>query len=225
MGFSAAGQVLDLIAGVVSLAFPPHCLLCQTPLETVGARDALCAGCRRALPVNARLLTAPAGLVWARAACRYDGAAKRCVLRLKYDAQLGLAAPMARRMLAAARATPRWTADAVLPVPLHAVRARERTFNHAESLAAAVGRGLGLPVVTGALARTRPTVPQHRLDARRRRRNVGGAFLVRRPERLLGRRLLLVDDVVTTGATARACAQALSAAGAAEVGLLTFAHG
>lgn len=224
MQVHAARHVQEVVAGLVSLVFPPHCLLCRTPLEVVGLDEALCAACGAALPVHPLPAIAPPDLVWVRAACRYEGAAKHCVLRLKYDAQLGLVEPMARRMLAAAGAAPTWAADAVLPVPLHAVRARERTFNHAEQLAAVVGRGLGVPALTGTLVRTRPTTPQHRLDARSRRRNVAGAFTVRRPEWVRGRRLLLVDDVLTTGATARACARALTADGAAEIGLLTFAR-
>ncbi len=225
MMFAAAHHVQEVIAGLVSVVFPPHCLLCRTPLEAVGPEEALCAACGAALPVHPLPAIAPADLAWVRAACRYDGAAKRCVLRLKYDARLGLAEPMARRMLAAAAAVPTWATDAVLPVPLHAVRARERTFNHAGALAAVVGRGLGVPVLAGTLVRTRPTAPQYGLDARHRQRNVRGAFTVQRPATVRGRRLLLVDDVLTTGATARACARALTAAGATEVGLLTFAHG
>lgn len=225
MRLAGTGHFQEALAGLVSLVFPPHCLLCRTPLEAVGREDALCPACGAVVSVHLRPAAAQPGLAWVRAACRYEGAAKHCVLRLKYDAQLGLAEPMARRMLAAAAAAPTWAADAVVPVPLHAVRARERTFNHAEALATTVGRGLGLPVLAGALTRARPTTPQHRLDARRRRRNVAGAFTVRRPAAVRGRRLLLVDDVLTTGATARACAQALTAAGAADVGLLTFAHG
>lgn len=225
MKFAAAHHVQEVLAGLVSVVFPPHCLLCRVPLEAVGPEEALCPACGAALPMSPRPALAPPELAWVRAACHYDGTAKRCVLRLKYDARLGLADPMARRMLAAAAVPPTWTAEAVLPIPLHAIRARERTFNHAERLAAAVARGLDLPLLADTLVRTRPTAPQYGLDARRRQRNVRGAFTVRQPAAVRGRRLLLVDDVLTTGATARACARALTAAGAAEVGLLTFAHG
>lgn len=218
MRFDATRHVHDVIAGLVSLVFPPHCTLCRTPGD-----DALCPACHAALPPP-RLGPAPDGVAWIRAACRYDGAAKACVRRLKYDARVELAAPMAARMLAASAATPVFHAEAFVPVPLHAVRARERTFNQAAVLAAALSTQTGRPVLH-ALVRRRLTVPQSSLAVRARRRNVTGAFRVARPSLVRGRRLLLIDDVVTTGATARACARALRAAGAAEVGVLAFAHG
>lgn len=218
MEFDAARHVQEVIAGLVSLAFPPHCAVCG-----VAADDPLCPACRAALPPAIQPTLAE--VAWFRAACRYAGAAKACVRRLKYDARLELAPPMAARMLAAARIEPTFPADVIVPVPLHAVRARERTFNQAAALAVVVGRGLGSPVRPEALARRRATAPQSSLAGLGRSRNVAGAFVVRRPALVRGRRIVLIDDVVTTGATARACVRALRAAGAAEIGLLTFAHG
>ena len=110
--------------------------------------------------------------------------------------------------------------DALVPVPLHRSRLRMRGANQAEILSRQVGERTGLPVMD-VLVRTRPTRPQTRLDAKGRRENVEGAFALRSPVK--GLRLLLVDDVRTTGATARACARVLSAGGAKNVGILTAA--
>lgn len=236
----------EFATGVLSLLYPPHCALCNHPLASE-APEPVCQPCWEALPLQAppwctgcgrslagtgldvtrcqkcRSRRSPIG--WARAACRYEGPAKTCVLQLKYHAQLALAAPMARQMVAVALAPPRLTANALVPVPLHPARERERQFNQASVLAQAVGIALGLPVLHGVLVRQRPTAPQATLEAAERRRNVARAFAAGRTAEICGRTLVLIDDVVTTGETAVACAKALKAAGAADVGLLTFAHG
>lgn len=194
---------------------PPWCPGCARSLAGTGADVTHCRDCRRR----------PSGFAWARAACAYEGVAKECVVQLKYHRQLGLVGPMARQMLAAARTLPPVAAEALVPVPLHAARQRERTFNQAGVLAESLGAALGLPVLAHALLRRRATAPQHTLEAPARRANVAGCFAIRQPALVRGRSLLLVDDVVTTGATAQACARALRAAGATRLGLLAFAHG
>jgi ComF family protein len=112
----------------------------------------------------------------------------------------------------------------LVPVPLHPRRRRERGFNQAELLALALARGTGLEVSPGLLVRRRDTSSQAGLSAASRRRNVTGAFAARHRPRLVGRTLVLVDDVITTGATAAACARVLKQAGAAEVRLVTVAR-
>jgi ComF family protein len=112
----------------------------------------------------------------------------------------------------------------LVAVPLHPRRHRERGFNQAELLAIALARGSGLDLAQGVLVRRKDTPPQAGLSSAARRRNVVGAFAVRRRPRVNGRTLVLVDDVATTGATAGACARALAEAGAAEVRLLTVAR-
>ncbi len=114
--------------------------------------------------------------------------------------------------------------DVVVPVPLHPARLRRRGFNQAWVLATPVARRLQVPIVGSRLRRVRPTASQVALPERDRRRNVRGAFVVvaRRP--VAGLRVLLVDDVFTTGATVAECARALSAAGAAAVDALTLAR-
>jgi ComF family protein len=115
-------------------------------------------------------------------------------------------------------------ADVLVPVPLHPRRHRERGFNQAELLAAELGRRAAVPLAAGALVRRTDTASQSGLTAARRRDNVAGAFAVRHRSRIAGRVVVLVDDVYTTGATARSCARALRAAGAREVRLLTVAR-
>ena len=111
----------------------------------------------------------------------------------------------------------------VIPVPLHSARQRDRGFNQAESLGAGVARSLGLRLDSGILHRVRSTPPQTGLSHSARRRNVQGAFEVR-GRSVRGQSLLLVDDVMTTGATAHACSQRLKQAGAKKVLVLTLAR-
>src|SRR5205823_1833243 len=107
--------------------------------------------------------------------------------------------------------------DALVPVPLDAARVRERGYNQAALLAAPVAAALDVPLAPTWLRRTRPTRPQVGLSARERRVNVRGAFTCPEPAAVAGQRVLVVDDVMTTGATLEACAEALVAAGAAGV--------
>jgi ComF family protein len=115
--------------------------------------------------------------------------------------------------------------DAVECVPLHRRRFRQRTFNQSALLAAGVALRMGLPVLDGGLTRTRDTGTQTRMNATMRSKNVRGAFEVRDPAVVEGRRILLVDDVMTTGATVSECSRALDEAGAADVYVLTVARG
>lgn len=114
--------------------------------------------------------------------------------------------------------------DLVIPVPLHPSRLRWRGFNQAALLAAPVARRLGCKLDVGSLIRVVPTTPQTAKDIQTRRRNVRNAFAVKRPARIANRRVLLIDDVMTTGATANECARALRAAGARSVDVLTLAR-
>jgi ComF family protein len=196
------------------------CLRCGWPFPAAeaaaGAAAPLCQRCREAADAF-RLARAPLRY-------RQEGVARAAILLAKHGGRLALLGHLARLLAAEA---PRYLApeewDVLVPVPLHWTRRWRRGFNQAEVLARGVGRGLGIPVSTAALSRVRATPPQQG-DAEARRRNVRDAFRVRRPGRVAGRRILLVDDVFTTGATANAAARALRAAGAADVGVLTLAR-
>lgn len=114
--------------------------------------------------------------------------------------------------------------DLVVPVPLHPKRLRWRGFNQAALLAAEVAKRLGCKLDTTSLVRIVATPPQTAHDLETRRRNVRHAFAVRRPDRIANQRMLLVDDVMTTGATANECARTLRAAGARSVDVFTLAR-
>jgi ComF family protein len=155
----------------------------------------------------------------------YEGALRTLVLELKYRSRQRVARHLAE--LLARDPACRTLAEPgalLVPVPLHPCRRRERGFNQAELLALALAARLARACEPAVLVRRRETRPQAGLTAAARRRNVAGAFAVRRQARVAGRLVVLVDDVVTTGATVQACAQALRAAGAREVRLVSAAR-
>ena len=166
--------------------------------------------------------------VWnrARAVCAFDeGPARRMVYRFKYWDRMEVAKPLGLWM-ARAGADLLEEADLLIPVPLHRTRLALRRFNQAMALAQSVSGACGVPVDAGALERVKPTPPQVGLSRLQRAVNLQGAFKVAddaRP-RIAGARLVLVDDVLTTGATTNAAARALLRAGAASVDVLTFAR-
>ena len=167
----------------------------------------------------------PPGFARARAAVRYDDIASALVHALKYGDRLDLAPTMGRWMARAGRELTDG-ADALVPVPLHWRRLWARRFNQAAALARASSQSCGVPVLDDALKRIRATPQQVGLKRADRAANVQGAFRV--PDEgspaVAGRRLVLVDDVLTSGATLDACARALLRAGAAQVDVLTFAR-
>lgn len=161
----------------------------------------------------------------ARAAYLYAGVADRMVKKLKYDRREEYAPELAKHMAAVvARDRDRLAADWIVPVPLHHTRRRSRGFNQAEQIARALARLTGMALARRVLRRTRPTESQTFLGREERALNVAGAFAVRRPEGIAGSRVLLVDDVYTTGATLNECARVLREAGAREVVCLAFAR-
>jgi ComF family protein len=145
----------------------------------------------------------------------YDERAALVVQELKYRERPGLARSLGAEL---ARVTPPSTGDLLLALPLHAARERERGYNQAAALAESLSEEIGVPRLPSAVRRVRSTRPQARLDARARRRNVAGAFRVEAAG-LAGRHVIVVDDVVTTGATFEACFDALIEAGARPTGV------
>ena len=204
-------------SSVVPAPRPPLCPCCGRP-EPGRSREALCPRCSRARP----------GYDRARACALYgETPAFRSPLaellhRYKYGREVTLARPLAHLLLERCPFEPAY--DLLVPVPLHPERLRWRGFNHALLLARPLGRRWRLPVEPRVLRRWRDTPPQVGLPESQRRRNVAGAFRVRRPDRICGRRVLLVDDVLTTGATLDACARALRDAGAERVDALALAQ-
>ncbi len=152
----------------------------------------------------------------------YDGTLRRLIHLFKFDRVASLAGPLGGDLVRAL--PPDRQFDVIVPMPLHWYRRWQRGFNQSELLAAAVGRRMGLPVVKGTLRRKRHVAPQSGLSRAARRRNVAGLFSVSDRAAVAGRRVLLVDDVLTTGATAQAAARALKSAGAAQIFVLTLAR-
>jgi ComF family protein len=194
----------------------PVCAACGQPFEVDPGGETLCADC----------LAHPPAFDKARAILRYDDAGKKPVLALKHADRLDLV-PAFGRWLERAGKDLLLASDVIVPVPLHRFRLWQRRYNQSAELARALARRTGLPCEPLLLERRRPTPSQGEMpSARARRRNVLGAFAVPKARRaaLKGKRVLLIDDVLTTGATASACARALKRAGAAAVLVLALAR-
>jgi ComF family protein len=207
----------EAAAGVIDLLFPPVCLVCRA------SGPPFCESCREGVrPVPD--LAPPPGVGAVRSAGSHEGALRSAVLALKFARKTALAAPLAELLAEElARCRLGWRPDLLLPVPIHWLRRLERGFNQSELLAAELGRRAELPV-SRALARRRATPPQVGTAGPRRVENVRDAFAVRRRGEVEGRRVVLVDDVWTTGATLAECARTLRAAGAGEVCAVTVTH-
>ena len=233
---------------LLDLVFPAVCPVCDTRSEDA-ARRPFCGPCWAALPVGlgpgcpvcgepfpglggafpcAACQQASPPYAFARAVAAYQDGMREAIHALKFGGRTVVATPLGELLAEAGPAilpvSPAGWADGLVPVPLHPARLAERGFNQADLLAAPCATAWGVPVLARALVRTRPTRPQTDLDAAARRANVRDAFRVPRPAEVAGRRLLLLDDVLTTGATAAAAARALRAAGATSVGVLALAR-
>ena len=167
----------------------------------------------------------PPAFAYARAAARYEEVAREALHAFKFRGRRALGGPLGDLLVeVVARGLPQGLPDLLVPVPLHPRRQRERGFNQASLLAHRVGRALGRPVRDDVLARVVATQSQASLDASARKANVRGAFRLRRPELVAGRHVLVVDDVLTTGATLGECVHRLEEGGAVPIGVLTVAR-
>ena len=175
-----------------------------------------------AVPPCATCKATPLRYDYARSAAVYEGALREALHAFKFAGRRALAGPLGDLAAEQCVGSLPEGIDALIPVPLARERERERGFNQATLLARRIGRRLGAPTRPGWLVRTRSTRPQSDLSAAERRANVRGAF--RATDRVAGRHLLLIDDILTTGATLEACARALREAGARRVGVLTVAR-
>ena len=218
---NAARGLATLGRAALAFAFPQRCAGCGVEASP----GPLCDGCVRRIPrlsfeLCVRCLAAerePIGCVLHRgygvwAAWLYDERAQILAHALKYGGRPGLARSLAIPLVEAL--PPGVRPDVVVDVPLHAARRRERGYNQAAVLADAVAERLGAPRLLGALVRPRATREQARLGSRERRANLAGAVRVACPDVLEERKVLLVDDVVTSGATLEACLSALAGCGA-----------
>lgn len=209
------GSLCPQCWGGMGFLSAPLCHACGHPFDVDpgGAGDMLCGPC----------LAKPPSWNRARAVLRYDDASKPLILRFKHADRLEGAPAFARWM---ARAGAEMLADAeiLVPVPLHRWRLLARRYNQAALLALALGRQCGVAVAPDALVRLRRTLSQGHMDREQRRRNVAGAFALpeRRKALVAGKRVVLIDDVLTTGATLGECARVLLKTGAARVDVLTL---
>lgn len=235
--FAQAGRTaLDFV-------FPPTCLACRA---AVAQADALCGACWRGMRfierpfcdrlgtpfehemgegvLSAKAVDDPPVYARARAVvCFEEGPARTLIHRLKYSDRLELAKPMGRWMARAGRDI-LMEADALAPVPLHVTRLWRRQFNQAAALAQTIARQCGKPLELGLVERARATRSQVGLTRAQRAANLQGAFRCPPAAALEGRRIVLVDDVLTSGATANAAARALLKGGAKAVDVLVFAR-
>jgi ComF family protein len=227
----------------LDIALPTLCVACREPVDGEG----VCAKCwaklsfiappfcpRLGIPfvydpgpglLSMEAIADPPAYVRARAAVRYDDVARTLVHALKYQDRTDLDPAMGRWMARAGRELLDG-AEALIPVPLHWRRGWSRRYNQSSALARVIERQSGVKVVSEALRRARPTQQQIGLSRSQRASNVQGAFKVAadRQSDIQGRRVILVDDVLTSGATADACARALLRARAAQVDVLVFAR-
>jgi ComF family protein len=230
-------------ARVLDIALPQLCATCREPVHGAG----LCAACwsklsfiappyceRLGIPfpfdggpglLSMEAIADPPVYHRARAAVRYDDISSKLVHALKYGDRLDLAPTMGRWMANAGRELLA-DADAIVPVPLHWRRQWMRRFNQSALLAEIIAKASGRVVTHGALKRVKATPQQVGLGKSERAENVQGAFRVPAEGKaeVTGRKLVLIDDVLTSGATAEGCARVLLRSGAASVDVLVFAR-
>ncbi len=240
---ACSGALSHAARTALDIALPTLCIACREPVAGVG----VCAACwtqlsfierpycpRLGIPfvydpgsdmLSMEAIANPPAYQRARAAVRYDDIAKVLVHALKYQDRTDLAPAMGRWM-ARAGAELLETADVLIPVPLHWRRGWSRRYNQSGALARVIAAQSGVPVAPDALKRVRPTRQQVGLSRNDRARNVQGAFKVAtdRTNRIQNRRIVLIDDVLTSGATVDACARVLLRAKAAQVDVLVFAR-
>ncbi len=194
----------------------PYCLSCGRPFPEVPSNEKLlCPSCLKGDNYPFRMC---------RSAFHYDDTSKNLVLGLKFLDKTENAGVLSRFLYQAGRDIWAEGADLLLPIPLHYTRLIKRRYNQSALLAKELEKLVVIPVDYGSVIRHKKTRPQVEFSGHERIQNVKGAFLVKHPERISGRRIVLIDDVMTTGSTLKECALVLQKAGAASVDALTVAR-
>jgi len=239
-------KLADLLRGfftdLLEFIYPSHCGLCGSELGR--EERVVCVACWRDLDAISAPFCSLCGISlsrfaplcpscglrrhrfsFARSHTLFDPGLQKIIHMLKYGRKRSLAEPLASLMAVVMSGDSRFEdMEALVPVPLHPIKLRERGYNQSELLASKLSRLTGLPVLAGALIRTVNTPSQSQLNLSQRMINVQEAFRTRTCQSVENRRIVLVDDVLTTGATVDACAAALLDAGAAEVSVITIAR-
>lgn len=238
-----------LFKGFKDLIYPNCCLVCKNKLPGLDQQQLICAGCWDKIERNLPPFCASCGrhltpeaieknscpscskcktsFYFDRAfsPCAYTGAVMKLIHEFKYSGKDYLGKPLGKLMNSFIRdyQLPIQHLDFVIPIPLHKSRLREREFNQAEILSQEIGRQFNKPVLTDCLLRVKPTKTQTELTFQERCQNIKKSFSVTKPELIKDTNLLLIDDVLTTGATSNEAAKCLKEAGAQRVLLLTLA--
>lgn len=219
---------------VMDALFPPRCGGCGQPgtwwcatcqAGLIWLRPPLCPQCGQPQQDGRKCVACqrePSNLAAIRSAVLFDGPVRQAIHKFKYENQTVLAEPLGE-LLKHCWNVVEFSVDVIVPVPLHAARLRERGYNQSALLARRLAAAAHLPLVEDCLLRTRATASQMTLGAAERRVNVRGAFECA-DGRLTGKRVVLIDDVCTTGATLHECGAALLRAGAVSVWALTLAR-
>ncbi len=247
----AAAILKEVYVGLLDLLYPPRCILCSAAqtepfcADCAGkihpSRPPYCDRCGYPVSANEELCgSCIAGqeppYAWAQAMGEFTGPLREAIHQFKYNGKTALAAPLGK-LLAQSLDSPKsplltptypdtsHTVDLIVPVPLHRSRFKRRGYNQAELLARVIAREKGWELDTKGLIRIRHTQTQTALRIAERASNVEGAFASRTPQYFQGRRVLLIDDVLTTRATVRECARIILSAGAERVCVAALAQG
>ena len=206
-------MIVRFAKALLNLVYPLTCCACD---EKMAGNTGICDPCASKVDKNL------AGV----AACRYDGVLKKALQTFKYKNGLALVDTFSRFLIEfIERNFDMKNIDAIIPMPLHPVKLRQRGFNQSQLLAVPISKRYGVPISTSALKKVRYTPPQSGLDRTSRLRNPANAFRVKKNTPLKGKSVLLLDDVYTTGATIKSAVDALRSAGISQIRVLTLARG
>ncbi len=221
-------HILQKLVQWIDFIYPPVCIVCDQWTGVSG--EWVCGNCWEQLemietPVTSGLKSAHE-LDEVRSVFVYNDAVKTIIHHLKYQRAINLSAPLAKYSTFILSGLQEWMmADMLLPIPLHPVKLRERGYNQSEELGKAFSGETGIPMKNNILFRRLYTVSQTQMgSAAGRQKNMRDAFKINPKAVIAGKKIILIDDVVTTGSTANACASILKTAGASKIFLLTLAH-
>jgi len=189
----------------------PCCRICGRPFEYKGLSDLICGSCMKKAPAFSM----------ARSVLEYDDFSKQLILAYKHGDRTNLT-PLLVKFLLQAENVIFQNVDMIIPVPLHWTRFWKRRYNQSSLLGKALGKKLGIPCYSNILKRVRMTESQGKKTRQAREKNIKNAFRVARPDAIKGKKILLIDDVMTTGATITECTKILRKAGAKEVKVITL---